>query len=69
MLELGRSLAELAVWSTKKSGCATGKVGITLMHSSHSLCRLRLHTAVHGILKLGPIHMVIFVYIEFTVLK
>lgn len=69
MLELGRSLAELAVWSRKKSGYAAGKVGVTLTRSSHSACRLRLHTAVRGTLKFGPIHVVIFVYIEFTVLK
>lgn len=39
------------------------------MHGSVTVCRLRLHTDVHGALKLGPIDMVIFVYIDFTALK
>lgn len=53
----------------KKPGCGAGKARSTPMHGSVTVCRLRLHTDVHGALKLGPIDMVIFVYIDFTALK
>lgn len=56
-------------WSRKEPGDGARNATIALMHGSVTVCRLRLHPAVHGALKLGPINMVIFVCIDFTALK